>query len=246
MRRFSAPLALAIAVTSHAFAQPPGVVSVEGGWQTESGQPLFFYNAAIAPTEPSLCGGQCTPEIAQAIGRFTLVTVDDGVELAEPWERRDFNGEAALTYRGKVMLTFSGDLSRAANYPFGSVWQRAPDVESLRPIPASDPSITQRAVIDHNRSSPAEYPWAAWKANETGQAVLSLCIRPEGRVIWADIVQSSGSRRLDDASLKHALQGMVLTPAIVGDSAVAVCGVIKNVAWTLNSDEPSPPPPVSN
>lgn len=245
MSRIAPLVALVVGLSGQAMAQPAGIVSADGQWQTADGQPLFFYNAAVAPVEVSLCGGQCTPEIAQAIGRFMPVTVDDGVELAEPWARRDFNGETVLTYRGKVMLTFSGDLSRTTSYPFGSIWRRTPDVESFNPIHASDPSITQRAVFDHNRSSPAEYPSASLRANETGEAILSLCIRPEGRVIWADVARSSRSRRLDDASLKHALQGMVLTPAIAGDSAVAVCGVIKTFAWTIPASAP-PPPQSSN
>lgn len=245
MRRFAALIALAIGLSASAFAQPPGIVSVEGRWQTADGQPLFFYNAATTPFEVAMCGGACVQDVVQAIGRFMPVTIDQGVELAEPWGRRDLDGETVLTYRGKVMLTFSGDLSKAAKYPFGAIWQRAPDVESFNPIHASDPSITQQPVFDHNRSSPAEYPSASLRANETGEAILSLCIRPEGRVIWADIARSSGSRRLDDASLKHALQGTVMTPAIAGDSAIAVCGVIKTFAWTIPGSAP-PPPQASN
>jgi len=243
MRRIGLMLAMIAGLAVPAFAQPAGIVSVDGYWQASDGKPVFFYNAPWAPSAGVLCGLECTGSAIPGGGRWQPVSVDDGATLEAPWGRTTIEGASGLTYRKKTLFVWTADAAGVLGKPGFRPWRFAPDVESLAPIPASSPSITRKPEIDPNRTTFPDYPPASLRAKETGSVGLSLCLRPDGRIVWADIKRSSGVQRLDDASLRYAFSGMVLTPPIAGDSAVAVCGVEKMVDWTIAD---APPPPQAN
>ena len=243
MKRLGLLLAMLASLAAPAFAQPAGLVSVDGYWQSSDGKPVFFYNAPWMPSVGVLCGLECAGSAIPGGGRWQPVSVAEDAMLEAPWGRTVVEGVSTLTYRNKALFVWTADTAGALGKPGFRPWRFAPDVESLTPIPASSPSITRKPEIDPNRTTFPDYPPASLRAKETGAVGLSLCLRPDGRIVWADIKRSSGIQRLDDASLKYAFRGMVLTPAIAGDSAVAVCGVEKMVDWTIAE---APPPGSAN
>jgi TonB family protein len=234
MKRIGLLFAMCVGLAVPALAQPAGIVSVEGQWETTGGKPLYFYNAHRIPGEAIICSITCSE-----IHRWLPIVIDDGVTLTAPWGRQEVDGKALLTYRRKLLFA-QADVAASPGATGGSLWRRAPDVEALEPILADDGSITRKPEIDQNRTTFPDYPPASLRARETGSVALSLCLRPDGRIVWADIKRSSGIQRLDDATLRYAFSGMVLTPAIAGDNAVAVCGVEKLVDWTIADAPPRP------
>lgn len=243
MSRIAPLVAFVVGLSGQAMAQPAGLVSVNGYWQTSDGAPVFFYNAPWTPSTGILCGLECAGSAIPGGGRWQPVSVDDSATVEAPWGRTTIEGASVLTYRNKALFVWTADAAGVLGKPGFRPWRFAPDVEALAPIPASSPSITRRPEIDPNRTTFPDYPPASLRAKEMGSVALSLCLRPDGRIVWADIKWSSGITRLDEASLRYAFSGMVLTPAIAGDSAVAVCGVEKVVDWTIAD---APPPPQAN
>lgn len=241
MKRVVLLVVIALGLMGQAFAQPPGIVSVDGRWQTADGKPLFFYNAAWTPTESVLCGLECAGRGQPGAGRWNPVAVDTDAVLAAPWRREARGEQSVLTYRGKAVMTWTGTPGDRARLTGARSWARVPDVEALHPLQANDPSITRAPAIDPNWITMPDYPAAARRASETGYVLLNLCMNASGKVVWADLVRSSGYVRLDDASLKFAFDRLVMTPAIAGPSAMAVCGVEKGVNWTLSDYDPGSP-----
>jgi TonB family protein len=234
MNRILLVAAMALGLAGQALAQPSGIVSVDGRWQTAGGEPLFYDRASRTPPESILCGLECGGSSEPGLGRWRPVTANEAVELDEPWARLRLGEESILTYRGKRVMTWSGDPGDRATLIGAGNWRQVPDIESLHPLQATDPAITRAPAIDPNWITMPDYPAPSRRAAETGYVLLDLCISASGAVVWADLVKSSGYARLDDASLTFALDGLVLTPAIAGPSAVAVCGVEKGVNWTLS------------
>lgn len=239
MKRIGLLFAMIASLAASAFAQPAGLISVDGYWQSSDGKPVFFYNAPWMPSAGILCGLECAGSAIPGGGRWQPISVAEDATLESPWGRTAIEGASTLTYRNKALFVWTADVASVMGKPGFRPWRFAPDVESLAPISAGAPSITRKPEIDPNRTTFPDYPPAARRAMETGSVGLSLCLRPDGRVVWVDIKRSSGFPRLDDASLRYAFSGMVLTPAIAGDSAVAVCGVEKMVDWTIVE---APPP----
>lgn len=241
MKRIGLLFAMIASLAAPAFAQPAGLVSVDGYWQTSDGTPVFFYNAPWMPSAGILCGLECAGSAIPGGGRWQPISVAEDATLGAPWGRTAIDGASTLTYRNKAVFVWTADVAGVMGKPGFRPWRLAPDVESLAPMPANSPAITRKPEIDFNRSSSPEYPAAARRANEAGYVVLSLCMRQDGGVIWADIARSSGFPRLDDASLRFAFDGFVLTPAMAGDSATAVCGFENTINWTLKQYTPPQP-----
>ena len=104
----------------------------------------------------------------------------------------------------------------------------------------SDPSITQKPSNDFRRSGVPEYPPEAWRKQQTGDSVVSLCVTVEGLPVDLKLVERAPHESLNVAALEHA-KGSVFTPAKVGEKVVPVCGYKATYQWRLPGD----PQPVS-
>jgi protein TonB len=105
-----------------------------------------------------------------------------------------------------------------------------PDDTAVIPIRSGDdprgvsgPALTVTAPrIDarHPLSQP-EYPAGAIRLGNEGRVLLRLSVGPDGRVLAAEVVTSSGFPALDQAAVRTALREWRLAPARQGDAAVA-------------------------
>ncbi|RYZ83684.1 MAG: energy transducer TonB [Moraxellaceae bacterium] len=82
------------------------------------------------------------------------------------------------------------------------------------------------------RATKPDYPSAASRLGEEGVTGLSLYVTTDGRVAEAKVFSSSGSSRLDDAAIKHALRNWAFTPCMEGDKAVG-CWHNAKLVWRL-------------
>jgi protein TonB len=90
-------------------------------------------------------------------------------------------------------------------------------------------SISKPRLI---RATKPDYPIAASRMGEEGVTGLSLYVTADGRVAEAKVFSPSGSNRLDDAAIKHALRNWAFTPCMEGDKAVA-CWHQTKLVWRL-------------
>jgi protein TonB len=90
-------------------------------------------------------------------------------------------------------------------------------------------SISKPRLI---RATKPDYPIAASRMGEEGVTGLSLYVTADGRVADAKVFSPSGSTRLDDAAIKHALRNWAFTPCMEGDKAVA-CWHQTKLVWRL-------------
>lgn len=90
-------------------------------------------------------------------------------------------------------------------------------------------SISKPRLI---RATKPDYPTAASRMGEEGITGLKLFVTADGRVAEATVFSSSGSTRLDDAAIKHALRNWAFTPCMEGDKAVA-CWHQTKLVWRL-------------
>ncbi len=90
-------------------------------------------------------------------------------------------------------------------------------------------SMTKPRLI---RATKPDYPSAASRLGEEGITGLKLFVNTDGRVTEATVFSSSGSTRLDDAAIKHALRNWAFTPCMEGDKAVA-CWHQTKMVWRL-------------
>lgn len=97
----------------------------------------------------------------------------------------------------------------------------APPVKAAPPPPAA---VTLRSKPKPGRRfEKPEYPAAALRAGEEGEVVVSACVDKDGRMSDVKLVKSSGSQRLDDATMK-GLPRTRLDPAVGSDGKpIAMC-----------------------
>ncbi|HOY76514.1 MAG TPA: energy transducer TonB [Hyphomonadaceae bacterium] len=90
--------------------------------------------------------------------------------------------------------------------------------------PAPPPPVTLKSRPKPGRRfEKPEYPSAALRAGEQGEVVVSVCVDKDGRMSDVKLVKSSGSQRLDDATIK-GLPRTRLDPAIGTDGKpIAMC-----------------------
>jgi protein TonB len=90
--------------------------------------------------------------------------------------------------------------------------------------PAPPPPVTLKSRPKPGRRfEKPEYPSAALRAGEQGEVVVSVCVDKDGRMSDVKLVKSSGSQRLDDATVK-GLPRTRLDPAIGTDGKpIAMC-----------------------
>ncbi|HEY8942436.1 MAG TPA: energy transducer TonB, partial [Cellvibrio sp.] len=92
-------------------------------------------------------------------------------------------------------------------------------------------SITKPKILQ--ASKPA-YPTASIRLGEEGATGLRLYINEMGRVIDVQLASSSGSERLDSASIAHAKRNWKFSPCMEGDKAVA-CWHQTKLVWKLEN-----------
>jgi len=95
------------------------------------------------------------------------------------------------------------------------------------------PGITQRPRVGQNTPLP-QYPAAAIRNDETGVTTLESCLTADGRLVDIHIVQSSGSKTLDDATLAWARTAKY-QPAEFNGEAVAICGYRFDYSWRVET-----------
>ncbi len=92
---------------------------------------------------------------------------------------------------------------------------------TIDPIIA-DPGPTVPARFDprHAGGLQPPYPTASRRIGEEGDVVVHVRIGRDGRVLAASLARSSGSARLDDAAVRHALANWRFSPALTDGAAV--------------------------
>jgi periplasmic protein TonB len=79
--------------------------------------------------------------------------------------------------------------------------------------PAPTPLWTGAAVDPRWPLTRAQYPSASIRFGEEGSVLLELVVAPDGRVLAASVVESSGHERLDRAAVAEARRAWRLRPA---------------------------------
>jgi protein TonB len=88
-------------------------------------------------------------------------------------------------------------------------------------VPAIAPTALQYRIV---RPTDDYYPAASLRMQESGAAIVNVCVAPSGRLEGAPTIQrSSGSQRLDAAALKWAREALRFTPATEGGVPVRAC-----------------------
>ena len=95
---------------------------------------------------------------------------------------------------------------------------RLGDGDAAPPAEIEDPLSFVKANADTTNVAP-EYPLDAARRHETGRVQLALHVDAQGRVVEAEIVQSSGSPSLDQAA-RRQLQTWHFRPAFKDGHAV--------------------------
>jgi TonB family protein len=90
-------------------------------------------------------------------------------------------------------------------------------------------SISKPRLI---RATKPDYPLAASRLSEEGVTGLSLYVTSDGHVADAKVFSSSGSTRLDEAAIKHALRNWAFTPCMQDEKAIA-CWHQTKMVWRL-------------
>ena len=96
------------------------------------------------------------------------------------------------------------------------------------------PGLTQRPALDRTSRLP-EYPAASVRNREEGTTTIEACVTPEGKLVDAHVVKSSGFPVLDQATVEWA-KGAKYKPAMFSNEAFAVCGY--RLDWVWQFDEP--------
>jgi protein TonB len=86
-------------------------------------------------------------------------------------------------------------------------------------VVAEEPVIASSIDPRHPLTQP-EYPPRARLLNEQGKVRLKMHVMANGRIDSVIVLDSSGSQRLDDAAIQHALKHWSMVPASKGGNAV--------------------------
>lgn len=87
-------------------------------------------------------------------------------------------------------------------------------------VPKAQPGPITPARMDPRANAQPGYPPAARRMGEEGSVVIRIHIGRDGRIMRAELAQSSGSSRLDQAALAHALSAWRFQPARQDGAAI--------------------------
>lgn len=113
-----------------------------------------------------------------------------------------------------------------------------PTPPPVKAAPPPPPAVTLKSRPKPGRRfEKPEYPAAALRAGEEGDVVVSVCVDKDGRMSDVKLVKSSGSQRLDDATLK-GLARTRLDPAVGSDNKpIAMCNPPYQFTLTWDLEE---------
>jgi protein TonB len=102
-----------------------------------------------------------------------------------------------------------------------------PEETTVAPDPAVEDGrgygpLTKPRVIGGPKYPQDRYPRASIRNKESGRPIVKICISDEGKVVSAEVAQSSGYPRLDAAAVDMSLD-YVFAPAMREGKAVPVC-----------------------
>jgi protein TonB len=117
-----------------------------------------------------------------------------------------------------------------------TVTTQAPPTPQAAPAP---PAPVKSTPIRQDPKHPLKigedwYPDASKRANEEGKCFVQLKVAADGRIMEANIQQSSGYPRLDEACMK-AVVGQRMLPATVEGKPVETVAVLP-ITWKLKND----------
>lgn len=96
------------------------------------------------------------------------------------------------------------------------------------------PGLTKRPKIDPATPLP-EYPAAAVRKEEEGVTSLESCLTAEGKLVDIQVVKSSGSKVLDEATMAWA-KAAKYQPAEFNGEAFAICGYKFDYEWRVEEE----------
>ena len=108
------------------------------------------------------------------------------------------------------------------------------------PVPActapglTPPKATNKHVAD-------DYPPLSAMMGEQGTTTVRVVIGPDGSVASATVDTSSGSLRLDDASIASIVGKWTYTPPLAPDKTPTSCAWKAQVKWVLHGDDQTLP-----
>lgn len=105
-------------------------------------------------------------------------------------------------------------------------------IATISPHPPVAPAVRIGPKLKPMDKPP--YPLLSIRAREEGATTLSLCVDVRGHVSSAEVAQSSGHSRLDDAALAW-VRGARFAPATIGGAPQAVCGHTVQYVWNLKT-----------
>ncbi len=113
-----------------------------------------------------------------------------------------------------------------------------PTPPPVKAAPPPPPAVTLKSRPKPGRRfEKPEYPAAALRAGEEGDVVVSVCVDKDGKMSDVKLVKSSGSQRLDDATLK-GLARTRLDPAVGSDNKpIAMCNPPYQFTLTWDLEE---------
>ena len=136
-----------------------------------------------------------------------------------------------------LALTAGAGVAAWAAQPERTIITEAPDVlVPFNPIP-SDAHVA--ALTTNPRPGASFDPFIAPPADlkVDGDVVLELCVSASGVVSDAKVLQSSGYKRLDQATIKQ-IRNARFEPATQNGKPVGICGHTLTMGWRLNAASP--------
>ena len=129
-------------------------------------------------------------------------------------------------------IAFSATAASAQSYVEGVLYI---DLANLPPGVAAPRPITPHDV------SAADYPADSVRLEEVGTAVLRFMVLEDGSIGRIDVLQTSGFKRLDEASIAMVQSRWRYAPATQNGTPIRAWQHA-TIVWQLSPDPPFPPP----
>lgn len=104
------------------------------------------------------------------------------------------------------------------------------------------PSGVDRRPFPGRAFAKPDYPAESIRLHEEGAVTVDACVDSQGLIGSVELVKSSGSARLDEATVT-GLKGAKLEPATREGRPVSVCGYVFTLVWALPADSTPAAPP---
>jgi TonB family protein len=116
----------------------------------------------------------------------------------------------------------------------------APSPQTKRTYKPTDPGVTSPRMGRDFRLP--DYPAESFALHEEGQTTVQVCVAASGLMHVERLVKSSGSARLDAATVK-AMEGGTFQPGTREGVPVDTCGYNLTYAWSMPAGAPPAAPP---